>query len=110
MDVQRVRCYRGVAKYNPQYQDALQGNANPRGGSASPADHNDGDTRSEYTSWTLSYRIALEKATDQELGGKGIILQKDFDAVRLIPSPDAYLESEVFVWGPITGALVTEAL
>ena len=103
-----VRCYRGVAKDNPQYQDALEGTANPRDGSASPSDHNDGDTRSGYTSWRLSYHVAWEKATDQDLGGKGVILQKDFDALQLIHSPDIYIESEVLVWGLITDSLVTE--
>lgn len=47
-----MRCYRGVARNNLHYPDALRGVAKPRGGPATPEDHCLGDTASEYTSWT----------------------------------------------------------
>jgi len=108
MDALIVRCYRGVAMTNPQYQDALHGIAKPRGGPATPAEHNDGDTQSEFTSWTTDWHVALEKAMDRDMGGAGVILQKDFDAIIIVLSPDAYFESEVLVRGLVIDALVIE--
>ena len=35
-----IRCFRGVARDNPQYAEALKGNAFPRGGTATPEEHN----------------------------------------------------------------------
>ena len=101
-----IRCYRGVAEGHIYYQDALRGIARPRGGSATVAQHNRGNTRSEYTSWTTSYSIALRKALESDLTGQGIVLQTDFSETEIIASPDVYAESEVFIRGLVTDALV----
>ena len=103
-----IRCFRGVAKDNLHYPDALRGIARPRGGPASPADHNDGNTNSDFTSWTTDRQVAKEKALDRDLGGRGVILQKDFDPADIVASPDAYFEGEVLVRGLVTDALVIE--
>lgn len=103
-----IRCYRGVAEGHTYYQDALQGIARPRGGPATPAQHNQGFTESEYTSWTTSYEIALRKALEGDFAGRGVVLQKDFDVAEIIQSPDAYAELEVFICGLVTDALVIE--
>lgn len=100
-----IRCYRGVPDSHIYYQDALQGIARPRGGPATPIQHNQGFTDSEYTSWTTSYQIALRKALNSNTKGQGIVLQKDFDEAEIILSPDTYAESEVFICGLVTDAL-----
>jgi hypothetical protein len=103
-----IRCYRGVAEGHPYHQEALRGIARPRGGPATPAQHNEGFTESEYTSWTTSYRIAFRKALEGDLEARGVVLQKDFNEGEIVPSPDAYAESEVFISGLVTDALVIE--
>ena len=45
---------------------------------------------------------------DRDMGGAGVILQKDFDAIIIVLSPDAYFESEVLVRGLVIDALVIE--
>ncbi len=101
-----TRCYRGVARNNLHYLDALQGIARPRGGSASPADHCFGDTASQYTSWTTRRAVAVEKALDTDLGGRGVVLTKDIADSKLTLSPDFFGEAEVLVSGTVTDALV----
>ncbi len=103
-----VRCYRGVAKGHVYYQEALRGIAYPQGGAASAAEHNLGETRSEYTSWTTSHQIALKKALESDLNGRGVVLQKDFSEAEVVASPDVFVESEVFILGLVTDALVIE--
>ena len=103
-----IRCYRGVAEGHLYYQEALQSIARPRGGPATPAQHNEGLTYSEYTSWTTSYLIALRKALESDSNGRGIVLQKDFSETEIVASPDIYAESEVFICGLVTNALVIE--
>ena len=101
-----IRCYRGVARDNLHYPDALLGKAIPKGGPASPAQHCRGDTASKYTSWTTDREVAVEKALDSALGGRDVILSKDFSETELIASPDFYDESEVLVVGTVTDANV----
>lgn len=94
--------YRGVNNEHPGFQDALEGTANPRGGSADPLSHNLGDTRSEFTSWTTDRGVAKEFADEG-----GVILEKSFKPSEMIRSPDRFGESEVLIKGPVTGAKVT---
>ena len=101
-----IRCHRGVAKDNFHYPDALLGIAKPIGGSASAEDHCFGNTESRYTSWTTRRSVAVEKALDVDLGGRGVILTKDFSEAELISSPDFYNEAEVLVVGVVTDASV----
>ena len=98
--------YRGVTVGHPGYGEALLGIARPRGGTATPAQHNeDEDTRSPYTSWTRSYGIANYWANRSPAGG--IILSARIPRSRQVASPDLYREQEVLVTGVVTGANVT---
>jgi hypothetical protein len=65
-------------------------------------EHNMGDTRSVYTSWTTDPALATERA-----GPGGVVLQQTFPASRLVTSPDLFGEGEVLVTGPVRGASVT---
>ena len=103
-----IRCYRGIAEGHTYYQEALRGIARPRGGHATPAQHNEGFTESEFTSWTTSYQAARRKALESDMNGHGIILQKDFDEAQLTASPDVYGESEFLIYGLVIGAVVRE--
>ena len=103
-----VRLYRGVAVNNLNYQNALLGVTAPVGGTATSEQHNFGDTKSQYTSWTTDLTVAREKASDTSLGGHGLILQKDFSEQELVVSPDYFGESEVLIRGIIVGATVTK--
>ena len=103
-----IRCYRGVPSSHIYYQEALQGIARPRGGPATPAQHNEGFTDSEFTSWTTNYLIARRKALESDIDGQGVILQNDFEEDHLVPSPDVYDEAEVFVYGLVVAASVEE--
>lgn len=103
-----IRCYRGVAEGHIYYQEALHGIARPRGGAATVAEHNGGNTESGYTSWTTSYQITRKKALESDFEGHGVVLQKDFDLAQLIPFPDVYGESEWFVFGIVNGASIKE--
>jgi RHS repeat-associated protein len=94
--------YRGVWDDHPAFQEALEGSADPRGGSATALEHNMGDTRSIYTSWTTDPALAAERA-----GPGGVVLQQTFPAFRLVTSPDLFGEGEVLVTGPVRGASVT---
>ncbi|MDH6251251.1 RHS repeat-associated protein [Chryseobacterium sp. H1D6B] len=50
--------YRGVNEGHAGYSEALQGKATPKGGKATPAEHNAGNTDSKYTSWTKNKEVA----------------------------------------------------
>ncbi|MFJ8062948.1 DUF6531 domain-containing protein [Streptomyces sp. NPDC096142] len=70
--------YRGVSTASPAYDDAVQGIAKPRGGSAGMEAHHDGNTDSIYTSWTTSKQTALSYARGAAEGRSdlpGVILQ-----------------------------------
>ncbi len=93
--------YRGVASDHPGYQNALQGKAAPRGGPATVEEHNLGDTRSEFTSWTTDPEVAKGMSYP---GGVVMRVPQSSVAGRLLQSPDLFDESEVLIRGPVTGA------
>lgn len=94
--------YRGVATHHPGYEDAVQGVARPRGGPASALEHNLGDTRSEFTSWTTDPEVA------RGFAGNGVVLRVPMSSVRgqVVRSPDYFGESEVLLRGPVHGGEV----
>ena len=105
-----VTVYRGVASDHPGYSDALNGNATPRGGPSTPAQHNLGETDSPYTSWTTNKATAETKATttqDQAARTNGVVLQDQVPKSQLVKSPDLAQEHEVLRQGPVTGAKAT---
>jgi len=98
--------YRGVWDTHPAFNQALLGNAAPRGGNiVSPYLHNMGNTNSIFTSWTTDAAVAAERA-----GAGGVILEGRFPASRLVASPNVapslIPEAEVLVLGKVTGAKV----
>jgi len=102
--------YRGVASDHPGYSDALEGRAIPWGGHSDPALHNDGNTRSEFTSWTTDRSVAVDFATNGGSDPNGVVLRipnADGPGLIRVPSPNSYHESEVLIQGPVSGADVT---
>ena len=97
-----VNLYRGVASDHPGYSDAVEGVARPRGGPASAAEHNLGDTRSEFTSWTIDPEVA--KGMTYPAGGVVMRIARSSVAGRLVQSPDLFDESETLIRGTVTGA------
>jgi hypothetical protein len=109
-DEPRVTLHRGVSSTNPiegMYEQALLGNAFPRGGHSDPVRHSGGDTQSIFTSWTTDPDIAADKATTN---GRvhGVVLTATFPLNRVTRShiPIAEREKELLVIGPVTGASV----
>lgn len=105
---EQVTVFRGVGETtngitpNPAYDQALQGQAIPRGKVADPAAHNKGFTEnSVFTSWTTDQSIAIDHATKN---GDGILLQMTVPRSRLTASPDNFNESEVLIRGNVFGA------
>jgi RHS repeat-associated protein len=94
--------YRGVATHHPGYSDALQGVARPRGGPASALEHNMGDTRSEFTSWTTNLEVA------NGFAGNAVVLRVPATSVQsqVVRSADNFGEAEVLLRGPVRGAEV----
>jgi RHS repeat-associated protein len=96
-----VDVYRGVAANHFAIEDARQGIVNPIGGPNSPAQHNEGFTESQYTSWTTELGVAEYHAGRG--GPGGVVLYDRVPRSELIPSPDMFRESEVLRRGPIRG-------
>jgi RHS repeat-associated protein len=93
--------YRGVSRNHFGYDDARSGVARPRGGSSTPAQHNEGFTDSPYTSWTTDLDVARDFA-----GEDGVVLRIRRTGQNLVQSPDAYNESEILIQGIFRGAEV----
>lgn len=108
-----IELYRGVRSGGPdeteawvweRFSNASQGMAIPRGGPATPKEHNEGNTNSIFTSWTANEGIAEKFASIHGYGG--IVLTQKFPRSRLVTSPDRDRENEVLIGGPVTGASV----
>ena len=100
--MERETLYRGVSRDHPGYDNALQGEAFPRGGPSSALQHQTGRTDSPFTSWSSDPSVAAGFA-----GNEGVIMQKEFDPAAAyfwkMPS-GGYGEQEVLIEGPVTGA------
>ena len=97
-----VTLMRGVSKTHPGFNDALNGVAKPRGGSATPAEHNAGNTQSPYTSWTTRAAVARKFAKKG-----GVIMTATVPKNRTVKSPDIFHEGEVLIQGEVKGAQAT---
>jgi hypothetical protein len=80
----------------------------PRGGNASPQEHNASDNNSNYTSWTIYPNVANEFG--QRKGFGGVVLTKEFSLNEIVISPDKFMQGEVLVPGIVKGAIVKPAL
>ncbi|MGO4291516.1 DUF6443 domain-containing protein [Chitinophaga sp. RAB17] len=108
--------YRGVNESHPGYGQAVEGNAYPRGGNATPLEHNTVTTESAYTSWSTNPEVATNFALRPN--GGGIVLETTVPKSSLITSPNLksvnlkqapgtiVSESEVLIKGPVRGANV----
>jgi hypothetical protein len=112
-----VTLYRGVNESHPGFENATNGTAVPRGGNATPDEHNAGNTNSDFTSWTTNPDVATNFALRP--GGSGVVMETTVQASSTVASPSAanvnllqspgtvVNESEVLLKGPVTGAKVT---
>lgn len=104
--------YRGVNNNSPAFEAASNGKVKPRGGNATPLEHNTVSTKSKYTSWTTDPRVAKNFALRPK--GEGVVLEGQISINRTVKSPDRYKvnliqspgvkvpESEVLVTGKVT--------
>jgi hypothetical protein len=100
-----VAVYRGVPRKSPAYREALRGIARPRGGTATPAEHNAGNTMSEYTSWTTERHVAECYA-----GPDGVVLRVNLSDYpgRWCETLDIFYEREVLIVGTVFAAEVVQ--
>ncbi len=108
--------YRGVNSTSPGYENALEGIAKPRGGSATPLEHNTLTTESNYTSWTSN--ISVAENFGLRTSGQGVVLTAEIPNSKLVQSPNLksvnlvqspgtiVSESETLVKGSVSGAKV----
>ncbi|WP_225872808.1 RHS repeat-associated core domain-containing protein [Pedobacter frigoris] len=107
--------YRGVNESHPGYLNAVDGVAAPRGGIATAAEHNAGNTASPFTSWTTDPNVASNYALRPN--GSGVVLEVNAPNSNTVASPSAknvvlkqsgaYVnESEVLLKGKVSGAKV----
>ena len=114
--VESTTLYRGVNSTSPGYENALQGIAKPRGGNATPLEHNTLTTESPYTSWSsnisvaenFAYRTSGEGAVlTAEIPSSQLVNSPNLKSVNLVQSPGTIVsESETLVKGPVKGANV----
>jgi RHS repeat-associated protein len=96
--------YRGVHSKHPDFNNALEGKAVPWGGHRDVIAHNEGNNRSDFTSWSTSFQQARVFATTD--GNTGVVLEQQVKIKELIWSPDIYHEQEVLRLGAVSGAKV----
>jgi len=106
--------YRGVHARHPALSAALEGNVVPGNphGTITPEEHNLGgvSANSPFTSWTRDRHVARMYATSS--GPGGVVLRLPVgnptpgDTWSWEWSPDEYLEGEVLLRGPRSGATV----
>lgn len=112
----KITVSRGVNESSPAFSDAANGTVNPRGGSATPTEHNAGNTQSSYTSWTTNPAVAENSALRPN--GSGVVLEKTISTSKITRSPSlksvnlkqspgtVVNESEVLLRGKVSGANV----
>jgi hypothetical protein len=99
---EHVLLFYGVTKGHAEYGDAKRGIVLPRGGPATEIQHLNGDTRSNFTSWTRRYSDAIARAW---MAGSGIVLYQHFPKSRLyFHGTIKYDPGIVLVYGPVLDA------
>ncbi len=110
-----VTLFRGVNQTRTPvaFDEALAGNATPRGGVATASEHNAGNTSSPFTSWTTNPAVAENYALRPS--GKGVVLEAQVPKAATVTSPSlksvnlkqspgkVVNESEVLIPGKIIG-------
>jgi RHS repeat-associated protein len=112
-----IKLYRGVNESHAGFDDAINGVAKAKGGTASAAEHNAGNTNSPFISFTTDPDVAKNFALRPS--GNGVVLEVTVPKSTLIKSPSAkdvvlkqsgkvVNESEVLLKEKVKGATVTE--
>ncbi|CAM3049637.1 hypothetical protein DRF59_16305 [Chryseobacterium flavum] len=113
-EAETTTLHRGVNSTSPAYSQAVEGTATPRGGNATPLEHNTVTTESNYTSWTTNPAVAENFAL--RTSREGVVLTADIPNSQLVQSPNLksvnlvqspgtiVSESETLVKGTVTGA------
>jgi hypothetical protein len=107
--------HRGVNESSPAFANATNGVVVPRGGTATAAEHNAGNTQSLFTSWTPNVEVAQNYALRPS--GNGVVLSTTVPKTSIVPSPSLknvvlkpsgkYVnEQEVLLKGTIKGCKV----
>jgi hypothetical protein len=108
--------YRGVNEVHPGFAAANEGVAVPRRGVATAAEHNGGNTASNFTSWTTNPDVANNFALRPN--GSGVVMEVTVPTSSTVASPSllniqlkgsrtVVNESEVLLRGTVNGAKVT---
>lgn len=105
-----VLLFRGVYFGHPDYMNALNGIATPKGGHSDPRRHNWGDNESVFTSWSIFPLTANRFASQNGTKSGGIVLMKLFRISEATPSPDFMREGEVLIKGVVRGAVPLPAV
>lgn len=77
--------FRGVNEGHPGFAAANEGTAVARGGAASAAEHNAGNTASNFTSWTTNPAVAENYALRP--GGFGVVMEVEVPVSSTTASP-----------------------
>lgn len=114
--------FRGVNQSHAGYNNATKGIVSPRGGTASAAEHNSGNTNSQFTSWTTDPEVAKNfalRGSGTQKTSPGVVLEVTVPNYSITPSPNTskvaliqspgkvVSESEVLLKGLIYGAKTT---
>ncbi len=108
-DKNTIILYRGVNGKHPGLFEARMGIAIPWGGHSDPDEHNFGNVRSNFTSWSEFQDVAEHRADLWASEGfSGVVLRKEFHKrdPRIVTSPDEHQEGEVLIMGPVYNAQV----
>ncbi len=100
----KIVLFRGVHYAHPCYEDALNGIARPQGGHDNPIQHNLGDNKSIFTSWTCMPYVALYFANRKKQSG--VVLVQIFEKEELIKSSDKFEQGEFLIKGLVKNCLV----
>ncbi len=110
-----ITLYRGVNESHAGFGNATKGTAVPKGGNATAAQHNAGNTASKYSSWTTNKDVAINYA--KRPSGNGVVMSKTVKSSSVVKSPSAknvvlkqsgkkVNESEVLLKGKVKNAKV----
>lgn len=109
-----ITIYRGVPENDlrgnahPGFDEATDGVARPRGGNFSAEDHHAGQTDSPFVSWTVSPKVAYQRAISGKSGNGVVLTAKIPRGMSHVHSNDQSWvqyrsELEVLVEGTLTG-------
>jgi len=93
-----ITLYRGVNESHPGFSNAVDGVAAPRGGLATAAEHNAGNTASNSTSWTTNPDVAKNYALRPNRSGVTLEVTVPTSSTIASPSLLIYNSEELKLW------------